>query len=142
MPKVSQNPLPPAVQKEISDAFVRTLVRIDSDALLQKFLGDLLTPGEKLMLSKRLMAVILLQNGYSCGSVCRMLKMSKATIYLYQRDLLRSGDGYKQIFELFFKESKGKRWLETLSRVLDALTLPVKGSPRSMRRWRSALHKL
>ncbi len=142
MPKVSQNPLSPAIQKEISNALVRTLVRIDNDTLLQKFIDDLLTPGEKLMLSKRLMAAILLQKGYSCGSVCRMLKMSKTTAYLYQRDLLRSGDGYKKIFELFFKESKGKQWLEALSRVLDVLTLPVKGSPSSVRRWRSSLYKL
>src|SRR3989344_7790595 len=142
MPKVSQNPLSPLIQKEISNAFIRTLVKIDNDALLQKFLNHLLTPNEKLILSKRLMATILLQKGYNCGSVCRILKMSKTTVYLYRRDLLHSGGGYKKIFELFFKESKGKQWLEVLSRVLDALTLPVKGAPSSMRRWRSALHRL
>jgi len=120
MPKVSQNPLSSEMQKEISSAFVRTLARIDDDSLLKKFIDDLLTPGEKLMLSKRLMVTILLQKGYSCGSVCRMLKMSKTTVYLYQRDILRAGDGYKKIFELFFKESKGRQWLESMSKALDA----------------------
>ena len=122
MPKVSQNPLSSEMQKEISSAFVRTLARIDDDSLLKKFIDDLLTPGEKLMLSKRLMVTILLQKGYSCGSVCRMLKMSKTTVYLYQRDILRAGDGYKKIFELFFKESKGRQWLESMSKALDAQT--------------------
>ncbi|MBI2097037.1 MAG: hypothetical protein HYT40_02715 [Candidatus Sungbacteria bacterium] len=142
MPKVSQNQLSPAIRKEIAHALVRTLVKINDGALLASFLDDLLTPNEKLMLSKRLIAAVLLQRGYSYGSVCKILKMSKTTVHILQRDLLRSGAGYKNIFELFFKESKGQRWLAAVNNVLDAITLPVKGSPSSMRRWRLALQKL
>jgi uncharacterized protein YerC len=139
MPKVSKNLLPPKTQKEIMTALVRTLAKIENDALLRRFLDDLLTPTEKLMLGKRLMVAVLLQRGYSYGAVCRALKMSKTTVGLIQRELLKSGEGYKKIFELFFRESRGQRILDTLERFLDGITLPVSGSPSSTRRWKRVL---
>lgn len=141
MPKVSKNPLPPERKKEIMDALIRTLAKIDNDSLLKRFLDDLLTPTEKLMLGKRLMVAVLLQRGYSYGAVCRVLKMSKTTVHLIQRELLKSGDGYKKIFDLFFRESKGQKLLDAIERFLNSVTLPMKGSPSSMRRWKRGLRR-
>ena len=141
MPKVSKNLLPAETRKEIMDALIRTLTKIDNDRLLARFLDDLLTTTEKLMLGKRLMVAVLLQKGYSYGAVCRVLKMSKTTVHIIQRDLFRSGEGYKKIFDLFFRESKGQRVLDAIERFLDSITLPVKGSPSSMRRWKRALSR-
>ena len=142
MPKVSQNPLSSEMRQEITSAFIRTLTKIDDDHLLKRFLDDLLTPTEKLMLAKRLMVAVLLQRGYSYGAVCRVLKMSKTTVHLIQRDLVKSGDGYRKVFDRFFKESKGQRILNAIERFLDAVTLPVEGSSSSMGRWKRALRKL
>lgn len=141
MPKVSQNPLPSERKKEIMDALVRTLAKINNDLLLKRFLDDLLTPTEKLMLGKRLMVAVLLQRGYSYGAVCRALKMSKTTVHLIQRELLKSGEGYKKIFDLFFRESRGQKFLDAIERFLNSVTLPVKGSPASMRRWKRNLRR-
>src|SRR3989344_2165753 len=116
MPKVSQNPLSSEMRQEITSAFIRTLTKIDDDHLLKRFLDDLLTPTEKLMLAKRLMVAVLLQRGYSYGAVCRVLKMSKTTVHLIQRDLVKSGDGYRKVFDRFFKESKGQRILNAIER--------------------------
>ncbi len=142
MPKVSQNVLSKETQAEVVNAFIRVLVKIDDDKLLRRFLDDLLTPTEKLMLAKRLMVVMLLQRGYSFGAVCHVLKMSKTTVHLLHRDLRKSGEGYRKVFDLFFRESKGHRLISAIDRFLDAVTLPVKGSPASMRRWKLALHRL
>ncbi len=141
MPKVSKNPLPPERKKEITDALIRTLAKIDNDSLLKRFLDDLLTPNEKLMLGKRLMVAVLLQRGYSYGAVCRALKMSKTTVHLIQRELLKSGDGYKKIFDLFFRESKGQKLLDVIERFLNSVTLPIKGSSSSMHRWKRGLRR-
>lgn len=141
MPKVSQNPLPPERKKEIMDALVRTLAKISNDLLLKRFLDDLLTPTEKLMLGKRLMVAVLLQRGYSYGAVCRALKMSKTTVHLIQRELLKSGEGYKKIFDLFFRESRGQKFLDAIERFLNSVTLPTKGSSSSMRRWKRNLSR-
>lgn len=141
MPKVSQNPLPPERKKEIMDALIRTLAKINNDSLLKRFLDDLLTPTEKLMLGKRLMVAVLLQRGYSYGAVCRALKMSKTTVHLIQRELLKSGEGYKKIFDLFFRESRGQKILDAIEQFLNSVTLPAKGSPISMRRWKRDLRR-
>lgn len=142
MVKVSRNPLSTEMRNEMVNAFIRTLAKISDDALLRRFLDDLLSPTEKIMLSKRLMAAVLLQRGYSYGAVCRALKLSKTTVFLIQRELLKSGEGYKKVFQLFFRESKGQRLLDAVDRFLGAITLPVKGSPSSMRRWKRALRRL
>ena len=141
MPKVSKNPLSNETKSEITNALVRTLVKIDDDVLLKRFLDDLLTPTEKVMLGKRLMAAVLLQKGFSYGAVCSVLKMSKATVGLIQRDLLKHGEGYKKIFDMFFRESKGQKILAAIERFLDKITLPIKGSPSSMRRWKRSLRR-
>lgn len=141
MTKVSKNPLSKETQREVTEALIRTLAKIDDDKLLARFLDDLLTPIEKLMLGKRLMVAVLLQRGYSYGAVCRILKMSKTTVFLIQRELLKSGEGYRKIFELFFRESKGSKIIAAIERFLDSITLPVKGSPTSMRRWKRNLRR-
>lgn len=142
MPKVSKNPLSKETRGEVMRVFFGTLAKINDVSLLERFLNDLLTPAEKLMISKRLMAAILLQRGYSYGAICHILKMSKTTVHIIQRELLKSGEGYRKIFEMFFKESKGQRLLTAIERFLAAITLPVKGSPSSMRRWKRSLAKL
>ena len=141
MPRVSKNPISPEVYKEITQAFVRTLAKVGDDHVLSKFLDDLLTPTEKLMLSKRLMVAVLIQRGYSYGAVCRVLKMSKTTVHLIRRDMVKSGEGYRKVFELFFRETKGERILSIIERFLQAITLPVKGSPSSMRQWKRSLRR-
>ena len=142
MPKLSQNQLSASMQNEITSALFRTLSKAGSDELLREFLNDLLTPTEKLMLSKRLMAAIMLQRGYSYSAVSQALKMSKATISVLQRDLKKGGEGHRKVFEKYFKQSKSSKIFDTIERILDALKLPVKGSPSSMRRWKHALHRL
>lgn len=139
MPKVSRNPLSREMQQEMMRAFIQTLVKISDDALLRRFLDDLLSPTEKLMLSKRLMAAVLLQRGYSGGAVSTALKMSKTTVWLIQRELVKSGDGYRTVFDRFFRESRGQRILDAVERFLNAITFPVKGSRSSMRRWKRAI---
>jgi len=139
MPKVSRNPLSREMQQETMRAFIQTLVKISDDVLLRRFLDDLLSPTEKLMLSKRLMAAVLLQRGYSGGAVSTALKMSKTTVWLIQRELVKSGEGYRTVFDRFFRESRGQRILDAIERFLNAITLPVKGSRSSMRRWKRAI---
>lgn len=142
MPKVSKNPLSKETRDEMLRAFFGTLAKISDVSLLERFLNDLLTPAEKLMISKRLMVAVLLQRGYSYGAICRVLKMSKTTVHIIQRELLRNGAGHRKVFEMFFKESKGQRLLAAIERFLSAITLPVKYSPSSPRRWKRLTAKL
>ena len=124
------------------EALVNIVSEINDRAFLQKFFDDLLTPTEKMMLSKRLMVAVLLQRGYSHGAVCSALKISRATVAVIQRELLRGGGGYRAVFQKFFQESRGRKIVGAIERFLDAITLPVKGSSSSMRRWKRSLQRL
>ena len=115
---------------------IQTLVKINDDTLLRRFLDDLLTPAEKIMVGKRLMAAVLLQRGYKYGAVCSVLKMSKTTVGLIQRDLLKSGEGYKKVFDLFFRESKGGKIIAAIDQFLNTVSFPIKGTSLSVRRWK------
>lgn len=142
MGRVSQNPLSPEVRREITDSLIRIMVKIDDDALLRKFLDDLFTPVEKLMLAKRLMVSVLLQRGYSYGAICRALKMSKTTVLLIQRDFAKGGgEGYRAVFQKFFQKNSGQKVVGAIEKFLDVITLPGKGSSSSMRRWKRALRR-
>ncbi len=137
MPKVSRNILSEEVHHQIMDGLVRSFARTSDEAKIKKFMNDPFTPTEKIMLAKRLMASVLLQRGYGYLAICRMLKLSKATVNFIKRDIERSGEGYRLIYESIFKE-KGSR----LNKWLEALRLPMKGSRRDMRRWKKALYEL
>lgn len=139
MPKLSVNKLSQGAQRDIFGALVHALAKIDNPSLLEDFLADLLTPTERLMLAKRLMAAVLLQRGYGYSAICRTLKLSKATVYTIKRDLERGRNGYQRVFGLFFDRAAGRKIMHAIERALSAITLPIKGSSSRMRRWKRAL---
>lgn len=143
MPRVSKNQLSHEMQTEIVTAFIDTLGKIKNSTVLRDFINDLLTFEEKIMLSKRFMAIILLQRGYNYSYICELLKMSATTIHYLNRDLARGASGHQKVYEDFFKESKKPReeqsW-KIIAKILDIANLPIKGSPKSMRRWKNALN--
>ncbi|MBI2054776.1 MAG: hypothetical protein HYT39_01610 [Candidatus Sungbacteria bacterium] len=120
MPKVSQNQLSREMEHQIADALVRTLAKINDEKPLRRFLDNLLTHTEKIMLAKRLMVAVLLQHGYSYGAICRVLKISKTTVHIIQRELFKSGEGYRKVFSQFFKESQGQQVIKAVERILGA----------------------
>ena len=134
MGRMSQNPLSPEIKKEITDSLIEITAKINDSAMLRDFLDDLLTPSEKLMLAKRLMASVLLQRGYSYSMICRALKLSSATVFSIQRELGRRGNGYRTVFNKFFRQPKGQHIIGAIERFLDKITPPVKDSPASVRR--------
>ncbi len=119
------------------DALVTSFAKTSDEVVIRKFMNDLFTPTEKVMLAKRLMASILLQKGYGYLAICKMLKLSKATVNVVHRDIERSGEGYRLIYRRLV-EDRGSRF----SKWLEALRLPMKGSPSDMRRWKKTPQEL
>lgn len=142
MPKVSENPISRETERQIFDAFIKTFARIDNPQVLKMFADDLFTPTEKIMLAKRLMAAVLIQKGYAPSVICSILKMSKTTVNTIQRDLRKHGEGYKTVFNKFFRETRVEKFLDSAEKWLRALQLPIKGSRSDMRRWQKAVSSL
>lgn len=140
MGRVSKKPLNPEVRKQVMDAIVQGFSRIINERDMARLLNDLLTPTEKIMLGKRLMAAILLERGYSYTQIGRVLKLTAGTINVVRRELDKGGEGYRIIAKLLQeKESKLERIFGKVDAFLGAITLPVKGSRSSMRRWKHDL---
>ncbi|MBI3627353.1 MAG: hypothetical protein HY220_01200 [Candidatus Sungbacteria bacterium] len=148
MPKLSKNALSIEVQKKLEDYLVQSL-RLLNESGLRLFLKDLLTPMEQKMLAKRVMAALLLQRGHAPQAICSLLKMSKDTVNSISNEIQKSGVGFKLIHKKFLANNqsvdlklKSDTAPSSLSKFINVLNLPRKGSRKDMARWRRALYEL
>jgi len=79
MPHVSKRKLHTKTRRTISGNLVGLLVGLRG-AQGRRFLGELLTPTEQIMLAKRLALIAMLTEGYSYYRIEQTLKMSTSTI--------------------------------------------------------------
>src|SRR3990172_11166533 len=80
MPQVSKRFIGKKTQDHIIKLFISgiALTKTENDAV--SFLEDILTPTEKLMLSKRFSIAFMLMEGYDYDSIVDVLKVSRSTI--------------------------------------------------------------
>lgn len=153
MPHVSRLKLSERVEQELMATFAESLVLIHDRELARQVMDDLFTPTEKLMLGKRMLIAVLLQQGFGYRDIMRALKVTAGTVNSVKITLGRSGVGLKGLFQLLAghlqaqegrrrREERQERLASKLVNVFDALHLPAKGSRRDMVRWRRALERL
>lgn len=153
MPQVSRLKLDGRAERELVDTFAESLVLIRNKELARQVMEDLFTPTEKLMLGKRILIAVLLQQGFGYREIMRALKVTAGTVNHVKITLSRSGAGFRGLFLLLAghlqtqrgrrrREDRRERFANKLADVLDALRLPAKGSRRDMVRWRRALERL
>lgn len=76
------------------------------------FLEDLLSPTEKIMLSKRASIALLLLKGYDYKSINDLLKVSDSTIWMVNLWLKTKGNGYRRVLKKIMETEKwNKFWL-------------------------------
>lgn len=95
MPQVSKNPVRKDTEKKIRKAFIKALVDIRSEREMERYIFDLLTPTERIMLAKRLAIAALLIEGLPYREIAERLKVSTATIGRVNLWLGTAGDGYR-----------------------------------------------
>lgn len=99
MPQVSKNPIPKETEKRIRKAFVKAFVDLNSEDEMERYIFDLLTPTERIMLAKRLAIAALLIWGLPYHSIAEKLKVSTSTIGRVKLWLRTAGDGYRLVIE-------------------------------------------
>lgn len=141
MPRVSRIPISNELRDEILHNLFLSFANLQTVKEIEKLLINLLTPTEKIMLSKRLASAVLLERGYTYDEICRVLKLSPGTVNSVNRELKKFGEGYKLAAELIMKNekrnSKLSLILKSIDRAVGVLSLPMKGSSGSMRRWKN-----
>ncbi len=99
MPQVSKSPISKKTERMIRKTFTRSLVDIRSEKEMEKYIFDLLTPTERIMLAKRLAIATFLIEGYSYQKIAEMIKVSTATVGRVNLWLQVAGDGYRSAVE-------------------------------------------
>jgi len=120
MTNISKRPLDPEVSKQLFTQLCSVLGQLDR-AKVSDFLADLLGPEERLMLAKRLAAILMLEHGYSIYKTSESLAISTSTAKSIQRRL-QSGS-YDHLLKALVRKKNRHILLELLEAVDDILHL-------------------
>ena len=136
MAQVSRRHLSPKAQQRIFELFLRSFVLCSDKSQAACFIEDLLTPTEKVMLSKRFSIAFMLLNGYDYTTIKNTLKVSSATVGTISVWLKEKGRGYRQIISKIKKDEKlQKIWQDNIDAVEDYLaTVPGRDWSASQKR--------
>jgi len=100
------------------------------------FLHDLLSPTEKLMLSKRLAIAFMLIQDYNYASINNRLKVSNPTIWNVKMNLVHRGKGYKMAIEQIMSKEKWEKFWQDLDNFFEEILPPRYGTD-----WKEARRK-
>ncbi|MEA1929525.1 MAG: Trp family transcriptional regulator [Patescibacteria group bacterium] len=87
MPHISANQVKKKVFLQISDQLIRSVTKTAGENSSRRLIGELFTPTERIMLAKRLAAVVMIQRGYSCYRITKTLKISSSTTSRFYRQV-------------------------------------------------------
>lgn len=99
MSQVSKRFLQQKTEDRIIQLFTDTILLCDTREKSISFLDDLLTPTEKVMLSKRFSIAFMLLENYDYSTICQILKVSRTTIGKVSGWLKEKGNGFREIYE-------------------------------------------
>ncbi len=114
MSQVSRRPIKKETEKKINELFQESITLCSSKPQVEEFIEDLLTPTEKIMLSKRLAIAYLLLRDYSYSMIKTTLKVSTPTIGSISLLLKHKGNGIRKIVKLIEARKKWRNFLEDL----------------------------
>lgn len=142
MPQVSKRRIKEKILIRIGDIFLDSILRLEDKKETAAFLSDLLSPTEKLMISKRLAIAVLLAKGYGPDSIKDILKVSDCTIISVKKTLVLAGEGYRKTIKQLLKREKVKKFFLTIEEIWDFL--PPKGGDWSSwrrKKWERQMEK-
>lgn len=102
------------VEKRVYEVFEKSVADIRKPEDVRNFISDLLTPTEKIMLSKRLAIAVLLEKDYNYRQISQVLKVSFQTIAAVSRQKAVGGHGYKAVADRIIEKEKTEKSLVEL----------------------------
>ena len=120
MPHISKKKLNKEDFNKIYKSFLRSFGKFKDQGASDRFFWEFLTPTEKVMFSKRLAIILLLNRGVSHYAIWNALNVSPSTVERIAKRLDRGG--YIEILKLL-KEDGGKL-LKVLEALFEILTPP------------------
>lgn len=127
MAQVSKRYLQKKVEDRILDLFWTSLSSLSTKEKVGIFLDDLLSPTEKIMLSKRLAIAFMLMKGYDYPTINDRLKVSDPTIWNVKNSLSYKGKGYKMTIEQIMSKEKWEKFWDDLDNFFMQIIPPRPG---------------
>lgn len=121
MPRVSRSQLKIEVRKELKENFADLVSSLSKKSDIEDFFSSFLTKEEDLMLTKRLMMHLMLENGYKDSQIHSVLGVSRETIRVHRELWERGGPVYKELLSKLAKKEKTREFLKNLARKLRPL---------------------
>lgn len=123
MPRASRNPIKRAISQDLNDNFAFLISSLHNSKEIQQFFEDFLTREEKIMLTKRLMLHLMLENQYTITEIGSVLGISRETIRVHRNIWGRGGIIYKNIIRKIADREKTKEFWQKVERILKPLEL-------------------
>ena len=107
MPHISKKKLKRKVFLDIYTRLFEALATDQKAGTHKKFIAELLTPTEKIMIAKRLALIVMLGRGCTLPEIVKALKVSPSTVERIEK---RFNSSYKGIGKCFISEDRPDFW--------------------------------
>lgn len=128
MTQVSKYPISKDIYARCWEIFTKTLIGIKNSQDVDEIVSDLLTPTERIMLTKRLAIAFLLTEGYEYREIEKILHVSFQTIAMVNNALKYGNNGYRKAVDRISRDENLKEILNKAARVLISPATKGKGS--------------
>lgn len=136
MTQISKRYLHKKIAERILDLFWTSFSTLSTKQKVIVFLEALLSPTEKLMLSKRLAIAFMLLKGYGYPIINERLKVSDSTIWNIKLNLSHKGKGYQKTIEQIMNKEKWEKFWQGFDNFFEEILPPRYGTD-----WRQARRK-
>lgn len=127
MSQVSKRFLQQKTKDRIIALFTDSIVLCDTREKSISFLDDLLTPTEKVMLSKRFSIAFMLLENYDYVTISQILKVSKATIAKVSNWLQEKGNGFRKIYEQLKQKDLTREVMNEIKDIIEEFIANTRG---------------
>jgi TrpR-related protein YerC/YecD len=122
MSHISLYALHAKASRQLLDKLERAIGHLKNRAEINLFFNDLLTPTERIMLSKRLAIILMIEKRFTFSQIGSTLKVSESTISAMRERMDRGGAGFHLIIRKLEKDEQVKKFFENIERIFKALT--------------------
>lgn len=125
MPRASKKGIRKNIETELKDHFSYLISSLNSSKEIENFFQDFLTKEEKVMLAKRLMLHLMIENNYTESKIKAVLGISRETVRTHKNIWERGGETYKKIIGKIAKREKTKEFWEKVGKILEPFELAL-----------------
>lgn len=116
MPQISRRKLRKDVEDRVAETLLEALSQVRDKKEASLFISDLLTPTERIMVSKRLAIAVLLLKGLSYESVKEILKVSSDTVGRVSL-ILKLNNGYRTVVDKLARTEGGREFWRDVAKL-------------------------